>query len=132
MKVAKVFNHDFSLRVGFLIDRNRRKALPSPAGNPDEASTLSLTDISGSPFERLSERFEWNTDDHRWDRFSLIGVLRVDALRAGIDGISALPPLEGYPGKSVLIRQVRGNLCPVRESPGPGFSGPGPSRIVCH
>ncbi|REJ86322.1 MAG: hypothetical protein DWQ29_10700 [Planctomycetota bacterium] len=45
-------------------------------------STLSFTRISRSLFEWLSERFEWNADDHGWDRFSLIAFLRVDALRA--------------------------------------------------
>ncbi|REJ97877.1 MAG: hypothetical protein DWQ34_00635 [Planctomycetota bacterium] len=80
----------------------------------------------------LSERFEWNADDHGSDRFSLIVFCGVQSIYAWINEVSSLPPLEEIPRKSVLIRRIRENLCPVRESPESGSLQWAPAELVCN
>ncbi|REJ86396.1 MAG: hypothetical protein DWQ34_27485 [Planctomycetota bacterium] len=45
----------------------------------------------------LSERFEWNADDHGWDRFSLIAFCGVRSIHAWIDAFTTLPRSDAIP-----------------------------------
>ncbi|REJ86606.1 MAG: hypothetical protein DWQ34_26900 [Planctomycetota bacterium] len=80
----------------------------------------------------LSERFEWNADDHGLDRFSLIAFCGVQSIHAWINAHSSLPPFEGIP------RTIRGDPPNPRKSvscsrsPWARFRAAGPNRVVCN